>query len=355
MVYRGRRRTDGRDPEPQQRDLEIIRALYRYRYLTTGQIADTWWPGCHLTRAQVRLRRMHDVGWIDRLRPRLERGSHEWIYYLEHKGFRLGQSYVRGGAPYIPREAKWRPRDVVDLDYVCHDLELNDWMLAYARLLGEGLDDWLGPTEAAVEIESNFDSALRRHVRLTAQRVTPDTVHVGDLRLGEELWPIFPDAGVLIADPTGGPPTEVLVEHDRTRRPAKNLEKFRRYDTLLTIGWRAVARFRSRVPEQRGYPRLVVAFVCQPGTVMAFMAAADGEVTGRLHSYLNPQPQHYVGRRAMVFCDAEDLIGGSRRAWLLPTMPPDARRGSELQSQEVLLPGYEVAAGPTAAELEWRF
>jgi hypothetical protein len=355
MLYRGRRKTSGREPEPQQRDLEILRALHRYGYLTTSQIADAWWPGCHLTRAQVRLRRMHDAGWIDRLRPRLERGSHEWIYYLARKGFALGQSYVRGEQPYIPREAKWRPRDVVDLDYVWHDLELNDWMLAYARLLGEGLDDWLGPTEAAVEIESTFDSSLRRHVRLTADRVARDLLGGSDLQLGKELWPVFPDASVLVADPDGGPPTEVLVEYDRTRRPAKNVEKFRRYDTLLTIGWRAVQRFSSRAAEKAAQAQLAVAFVCQPGTLPAFMAAADAEVTGRLHFLLAPHTQLYPGRRAMIFCEVEDLLSGRPRAWLLPTAPPEARGGSELQPCEAFLPGYDFAPEPTVAELEWAF
>jgi hypothetical protein len=197
------------DPEPQQRDLEILRALYRYRYLTTRQIAETWWPGCHLTRAQVRLRRMHDAGWIDRIRPRLERGSHEWIYLLAREGFRLGQSYVRGAESYIPGEAKWRPRDAVDLNYVWHDLEVNDWMLAYTRLLGEHVADWLGPAEARIEIESAYDSSKRRHVSLTADRVSPRATYAHELQLGDELLPVFPDASVVFDD------YELLVEYDR--------------------------------------------------------------------------------------------------------------------------------------------
>jgi hypothetical protein len=33
------------DLTPQGRDLEIIRALWRYRFLLTSQIEREWWPG----------------------------------------------------------------------------------------------------------------------------------------------------------------------------------------------------------------------------------------------------------------------------------------------------------------------
>lgn len=131
MLYRGRQKTCEGDPDPQQRDLEILRALHRYRYLATRQIAD------------------------------------------------------------IPSDAKWRPRDAVDIDYVWHDLEVNDWMLAYTRLLGEPLDDWLGPAEARVEIESASDPSRRRHVRLSADRVSPHATFANELQLGDELQPVL--------------------------------------------------------------------------------------------------------------------------------------------------------------------
>ena len=56
------------------------------------------------------------------------------------------------------------------------------------------------------------------------------------------------------------------------------------------------------------------------------MAAADAEVTGRLGAYLAPDRQFFPGRRAMLFCDAEDMLSGSPRAYLLPATPPEARQ-----------------------------
>ena len=46
------------DLTPQGRDLEIIRALWRYRFLLTSQIKREWWPGKSLYAAQRRLLRM---------------------------------------------------------------------------------------------------------------------------------------------------------------------------------------------------------------------------------------------------------------------------------------------------------
>jgi hypothetical protein len=79
------------DIAPQPRDLEILRALWRYRFLLTSQIADEWWSGKSLYAAQRRLSRMTAAGWVTRFRPRLSKGKHEWIYQLDRKGFDSGK------------------------------------------------------------------------------------------------------------------------------------------------------------------------------------------------------------------------------------------------------------------------
>jgi hypothetical protein len=38
---------------------------------------------------------------------------------------------------------------------------------------------------------------------------------------------------------------DLLVELDRTRRPVKNVDKFHRYDALLTAWWRSHERYRG--------------------------------------------------------------------------------------------------------------
>ncbi|MEX0993591.1 MAG: replication-relaxation family protein [Solirubrobacterales bacterium] len=140
------------DLEPQARDLEIIRALWRYRFLLTSQIAREWWPGKSLYAAQRRLLRMTAAGWVTRFRPRLSKGMHEWIYQLARKGFDLGRRSWGLDGPYIPPEAKWRPRHVADYNVVQHDLQVNAWVMAYRRLAGNGVVDWLGPDESRVDV-----------------------------------------------------------------------------------------------------------------------------------------------------------------------------------------------------------
>jgi len=282
---------------------------------------------------------MHEAGWLERLRPRVDRGSHEWIYFLARKGFQLGQSYFRGEETYVPREAKWHPRDAVDLDYVWHDLRLNDWMLAYTALLGDVLEDWLGPAEARVEIRSAYDSELRRHAPPKADRLCPEQVWMGDLRLGIDVRPVSPDASALVVKESGFEAREILVEYDRTGRPAKNLEKFRRYDTLLTMGWRAVERFRQHADRKALTVPVLVVFVCQPGTVEAFMLAADQEVTGRIALYLNPDRRGWPGRDAILFCEAPDMVlGDDPHVFRLPNLPPEERRDAVFEPREAQLP-----------------
>ena len=64
------------------------------------------------------------------------------------------------------------------------------------------------------------------------------------------------------------------LETHRRMRALLNEEQVRRYDTLLTIGWRAVERFRQLKLEADSTPPLAVVFVCQPGTLTSFLRAA---------------------------------------------------------------------------------
>src|SRR3954471_17472156 len=74
-------------PQLQARDMEIMRALWRYTYLTTSQIGDTWWSERHPSRVQIRLTELAGAGLLARFRPLVKRGTHQWIYQLARKGF----------------------------------------------------------------------------------------------------------------------------------------------------------------------------------------------------------------------------------------------------------------------------
>jgi hypothetical protein len=150
------------DLAPQARDLEILRALWRYRFLLTSQIAREWWPGKSLYAAQRRLLRMTAAGWVTRFRPRLSKGKHEWIYQLDRKGFDLGKRCWGLDGPYIEAEAKWRPRHITDYSVVEHDLQVNAWVMAYRALVGDHLIDWLGPDQGRIDVPTTYEPHNRR-------------------------------------------------------------------------------------------------------------------------------------------------------------------------------------------------
>ncbi len=62
----------------QPRDLEILVALARYRFLKTGQIAELWWQGRGLRAVRRRMTRLFEAGFVERFRPQTLRGSYQW-------------------------------------------------------------------------------------------------------------------------------------------------------------------------------------------------------------------------------------------------------------------------------------
>jgi hypothetical protein len=125
---------------------------------------------------------------------------------------------------------------------------------------------------------------------------------------------------------------DLMVELDRTQRPTKNFDKFRRYDGLITGWWRRVERYR-KLGES---PAAV--FVCtDEDHVLAFARAADREVTGRLgRPGTAEQSWPYPGRERMLFVSERDVHEGSLRAWKLSAEPSVTHRDLELR--EVRLP-----------------
>jgi hypothetical protein len=322
------------DLAPQARDLEIIRALWRCRFLLTSQIAREWWLGRSLYAAQRRLLRMTAAGWVTRFRPRLSKGKHEWIYQLDRKGFELGKRYWRLDGPYIGEEAKWRPRHVTDYSVVEHDLQVNAWVIAYRQLCGDHLIDWRGPDHGRIEVPTKYEERRFRPVGPEdASRELSGYRRVRDLRL-RRFAPVVPDATLTLLSRRSGSEVDVMVELDRTRRPTTNLDKLRRFDAFFTAWWRLADRYRGA----GGCPMVV--FVC-PGEdeAMSLMRAADGEVTGR-HAIPGDRPETWPvpGRERMLFAAELDVHEGSTRAWMLPRLPPAERESSDFWAVDVNLP-----------------
>jgi hypothetical protein len=319
---------------PQTRDLEILRALWRYRFLLTSQIAREWWPGKSLWAAQRRMMLMTAAGWVTRFRPRLSMGKHEFVYQLARKGFELARVTWGLEGPYIPTEAKWRPRQVRDYGVVLHDLQVNAWVMAYRELVGDHVIDWLGPDQGRLDVPTVYEN--HRFRPITAEEVEIRTYsYARDLRLGKHLRPVVPDATLRLYLEKGRRDLDLLIELDRTRRPVKNIDKLHRYDALLTAWWRSHERYRGAKEGP------VVVFVCvDEESAFNFMEAAHKEVTGRIGRTATmedtwPSP----GRNSMFFVAEEDVHDGSLRAWMLSKDPPDRENPRLLAEREVSLPG----------------
>jgi hypothetical protein len=324
------------DLTPQGRDLEILRALWRYRFLLTSQIKREWWPGKSLYAAQRRLLRMTAAGWVTRFRPRLSKGKHEWVYQLDRKGFDLGKRCWGLDGPYIEAKAKWRPRRVTEYSVVEHDLQVNAWVFAYRELVGDRMIDWLGPDQGRIDVPTVYEPHKRRYRQVGVEDATRGFENYRrprDLQL-ERLAPLYPDATVSLYSHSLGSELDVLIELDRTRRPTKNVDKLRRYDAFLTAWYRVSDRYRNAVE-----PPMAV-FVCpSEHQAKSLMRVADREVSGRLaQPGTRPETWPSPGRERTLFVAEEDVHDGLAAAWSLPRQAPGERDSDEFWAVDAELP-----------------
>jgi hypothetical protein len=318
--------------QPQARDLEVVRALWRHEVLLLSQIWHEWWPDRDIRAPQARLVRLVKAGWLDRFRLRTPKGRHEAGYVLLRAGFTAGKDHQGPDGAYIPREAKWEERQVADFRTLEHRLQTNAWVLCFRRLVGEQVVDWRGEREGRLEPPTKVEDG--RRVRIGA----------GDLRLeryqrvrdlqAAEFGRVWPDATVTMDMPKSGRRFDLMLELDRTTKPTRNFDKFHRYDALLTGWWRTVERYRT----MREGPAVI--FVCvDEVTVANFMRAADRQVTGRVaQPGTAERTWPYPGRERMLFVAERDVHEGNLRAWKLPAKPT-ATGGTEPEPREVRLPG----------------
>jgi hypothetical protein len=323
--------------EPQARDLEIVRALWRYEVLLLSHLWNEWWADSDVRAARKRLKRLLDAGWLRRFQLRRPHNGHEPGYALARHGFLAGQKHRGPSGPYIPSEARWQERSLADYRVLAHLLQTNAWVLAFRARVGEHAVDWLGEHEGRLEVPTKLSAG--RRVAIEAEDLKFERYRrVRDLR-AKEFGRVWPDATVTMDMPDPGRIFDLMIELDRTKRPAKNFDKFRRYDALITGWWKHVDRYRKM-----GEPPAAV-FVCaDEAHAFSFMRAADTEVTGRLarpgtaeSSW--PRP----GRERMLFVAERDVHGGNLRAWKLPAEP--FAGGGDLPAREVRLPGGGQGGG----------
>jgi len=320
------------DPVPcaiQPRDVAIVNDIRRYRFLTATQLRELWWPEGGPRAAQRRLRKLFEAGYLDRFRPLSYRGSYPWTFHLA-----VGGHHLLKHAGVVDPNQRFHHRTVYDYSYVVHDLQLNAWVLAYRRTLGELLTSWEGETEIVPPAE------LRKGRPQLGGNWTADGLRDQRPRL------LRPDAVLeLESDTDDQADRTIFIEYDRTRRPDKNYEKFRRYDSFLTWWWH-----HSPYADHDEPP--FVLFVCQDsGQRDDFLRAADHELTGhRWHPNAALAEHQYTGRRHILFVNEIDAHQDLHEAIRVPSWPP----GHPLREdafRRVRLPGG-TAPQPAQPELQ---
>ena len=215
------------DPEPcalRQRDLAIVRDVWRYKFLATEQLHELWWPDAsHPGGAPPRLTKLFHAGYLERFRP----VSPPRLLPMDLPA-RPRRPQTAAGAPaLIDPGARYKPRDVYDYSYVLHDLQLNSWVLAYRRLLGER-PARLGRRDRHHPAPDRAPSPAAPRRQLERRRAARPAAAPRRARRRARDRPTTATAARAL----------FLIEYDRTSRVDKNYEKFRRYDAFLTWWWR---------------------------------------------------------------------------------------------------------------------
>lgn len=350
----------------------VVGWLDRFGCLTTEQVARAARPGADVRWAQRVLGELYRAGLVERRRAQLssgERGrggSAPWLWSLTAAGLRQGKVWripddtawwSRHYWPQIPADRRWRRSEARTSAWLGHDLHAADWAMAMCRLASE----WEMFSVLDVFTPRYLEGQLCPPRKLALIGARPHAPTLSELPLdlgwmcdgisrGPFTRTIKPDLTLrlwLRLPAGGGCEFDLLVELDRTRRPAKNLGKLVAYDDFLT-GWALLQR---RVQE-RGRP--VVIFVCPDETrVRGLMEAADRLVVGRIGQLGMPADHwRYPGREHLLFTIEPLIHHDSLLAWRLPALPPDVRgtsNGNGVAAELVtILPAYVMPPEPTS-------
>jgi hypothetical protein len=339
-IQRGRRPAIPPPYALTDRDLRIFAWLEHHRFASTSMLATLFWAN-RGSAAHERLKLLHDAGFLDKFRPRtVGGGSTEWIYRLTARGWQVLADRWRAALPRLPFG------EVNDLSYVGHDLELDATLVeifdaAYAGsapLIDRLPLDWHGPELGRIERDGGRPQARPgRAARLPAGQFVATANSLPGV--------LEPDATLIGKHVASGLPVAVLIEYDRTRRPAKQRDRWRRYDRFLTETWRE-----GRFADHHCAP--VVLYVV-PATkqIPAFLREADKHLTGWIGSRIgSPGSGTYPGRDGVLFTSRERLLCRDWTVDAVPAHPADVRGTPKVHARTVHAPVPRLFGGRLPAQ-----
>jgi hypothetical protein len=310
----------GRRPEPPppvaltDRDLHLMALVRGANFLSTSHLTVLGWGPSRERAAQMRLKRLHDGGYVDRFRPASAYGRAEWNYRLTS----LGWSALRE-REMVPAEHRYTPTTLTSISYAEHDLQLASIVLHIARdaagdgeqaLIGQMPFHWQGPRNGRIEIDGEGETE-----RSPAAQLPPDT----------RIYPAGSRTGYLEPDATliGGSGEErfaVLIEYDRTERPHKQIDRLRRYDRWLLDGWRGGPFAAHAVP-----PAVIFLTSCE-GPLSRLIETADETFSAWYGSeHAGPREGTHRARERVVFSSRERVLAGDWVMRRTPSLPPALR------------------------------
>jgi Replication-relaxation len=295
------------------RDLALIRIVSDVNYLSTSQLTLLGWGLDGERAAQRRLKRLHDSGHLDRFRPVSSVGSAEWNYRATGKGW---AALLDAGI--APGSRSYTPAAITAVSYTEHDLQLASIVLSIA------LASVPSPRVGILE-QLPFDWHGVRRGRIDADERTEREPVAVPLPTETRLRGVDSRAGFLEPDATllgraGSAAWAVLLEYDRTGRPHKQVDRFRRYDYWLLDGWR-VGRFATHAA-----PPSVLFLTATESALGGLVEVADRALSAWYGSPdAGPREGNYPARQRMVFTSRPRVLSGDWNMLRVPRLPPAVR------------------------------
>src|SRR5271168_1641728 len=110
------------------RDLRLMALLYGANFLSTSHLTTLGWGFSQERAAQMRLKRLHDTGYVDHFRPVSAYGRVEWNYRLTSLGFSALKA-----CEMVADEHRFTPVPLTSISYAEHDLQLASVVLRIAQ------------------------------------------------------------------------------------------------------------------------------------------------------------------------------------------------------------------------------
>lgn len=167
----------------QNRDKEIILAIYRYRFLSREQIENLFFNTT--ARANRRLNKLYHNGYLNRVFLSAATGSSQAVYCLDKKG--VQEIAINLGTDIS--EIKWQSNNRVKSLFLKHTLAINDFHIALeldSRLpSGHELVLWLSENER----HDTFSAWSEKNHQWENKTLNPDGY--GQYRFGDKIFSFF--------------------------------------------------------------------------------------------------------------------------------------------------------------------